>query len=263
MFPVMSADNPNEVWRTPPELDQPLPRPVRLTGTAAFRCVIAAACIAFGVNIASRAIHDELRREAENTALARSLATDGHETEATVTRLSTTLGHLVGYSYTVDGHNYSRGAFITAEHWQSLQVGSPLAIRYLPSDPQKSYPESDSPDSQTHWLAVLPIAGMALFFMFSFAYLQLSPVLRGRRLLARGRPAQGVVTQCKAGSQGRSNGYFLNYEFQLPDGSSCKGKKFSSSQLAEKSSVTVLYLPERPQRNTLYPMETVRLAAAP
>jgi hypothetical protein len=262
MFPVMSAENPNGVWRTPPELDQPLPRPVRLSGTGAVRCVIAAACIAFGVSMAFRAIRDELRREAENTALAHSLATDGHETEATVTRLSTTLGHLVGYSYTVDGHNYSRGAFITVEHWQSLQVGSPLAIRYLPSDPQKSYPESDSPDSQTHWLAVLPIAGMALFFMFSFAYLQLSPVQRGRRLLARGRPAQGVVTQCKAGSQGRSSGYFLYYDFRLPEGGQAQGKKFSGSQLAEGSAVTVLYDSNNPRRNALYPMQTVRLPAA-
>lgn len=256
----MSAGNPSEVWRTPPELDQPLPRRVRLTGTGTIRCVFAAVCIAFGVGIASHAVRDELRREAANAALARSLAADGRETEATVTRLSTSLGHLVGYDYIVDGRSFSRGAFITAEHWQSLQVGSPLAIRFLPSDPQKSYPESDSPTSETHWSMVLLLAGMALFFMFSFAYIQISPVLRGRRILASGRPARGVVTRCGV-SQGRGGGYVVNYDFSIPDGSQCQGRKHSDSQLAEGSVITVLYDPDNPRRNARYPMQTVKLAA--
>ncbi len=258
----MSEDNPNDVWRVPPELEQPLPRPVRLTGMGITYCVIAAACIAAGVGIASYAIHDELRREAENTSLARSLAAEGQETEATITRLFTGMGHVVNYKYTVGGRNYSRGAFITAEHWQSLQVGLPLEIRYLPSDPKESYPESDPPNSQSHWTVALPLAAMALFFMFSFAYAQLSAVLPKRRLLARGRSARGIVTRCKEGNRGRSSGYFLYYDFSLPDGSQCQGKVFRGQPMAESSKVAVVYDPDRPQRNTLYPTETVRLAAA-
>jgi hypothetical protein len=171
------------------------------------------------------------------------------------------MGYVVNYEYAVDDHSYSRGAFITPEHWQSLQVGSPLAIRYLPSDPAKSYPESDSPNSQTHWLMVLPLAGMALFFMLSFAAVQLSAVLPKRRLLAHGRAARGIVTRCKEGSRGRRSGYFLDYEFPLADGSECQGRKFSSDPLAEGSTVTVLYDPGQPRRNAPYPMETVKLAA--
>jgi hypothetical protein len=257
----MPADRSNDVWRLPPELEQPFPRPVRLSGIGITYCVIAAACIAAGAGIASHVIHDELRRDAENASLARGLAAEGQETDATVTRLFTGMGHVVNYEYTVDGHSYSKGAFITGEHWQSLQVGSPLPIRYLPSDPKESYPESDSPNSQTHWSVVLPLAGMALFFMFSFASVQLSAVLPKRRLLARGHPARGVVTRCKEGNRGRSSGYFLYYEFPLPDGGQDQGKKFSGQPLAEGSTVTVLYDPDRPRRNTLYPMETVRLAA--
>ncbi len=257
----MSVDSPNEVWRIPPELEQPLPRPVRLTGIGIVQCVFATACILFGLGMCFRVIHDELRREAENASLARSLADEGQETEATVTRLFTGMGHVVNYQYTVGGRSFSRGAFMTAEHWQSLQIGSPLTIRYLPSDPHQSYPESDSPDSQTHWSMVLPLAGMALFFMFSFAYVQLSAVLPKRRLLTRGRPARGIVTRCKDGNRGRRSGYFLYYEFQLPDGGQGQGKKFSGQPLAEGSTVTVLYNPDRPRRNTLYPMETVRLTA--
>jgi hypothetical protein len=246
----------------PPELEQPLPRRIRLSGMGVFNCVFAAASIVVGVAIAGHAVRDELRREAENQSLARSLAAEGQETEAKVTRLSTGLGiHGVGYDFTVDGRNYPASAVIAPSHWQSLQLGSPLTVLYLPSDPAKSYPESDSPNSQTHWLLVLPVAGMALFFMFSFAAIQLAAVLPERRLLARGHSARGVVTRCNRGSKGRSSGYFLHYGFPLPDGSQGQGRKFSSQPMAESSEVTVLYDPDRPGRNTLYPMGTVRLAS--
>jgi hypothetical protein len=258
----MSPGSPDISWRIPPELEQPLPRPVRLSGAGITYCVIAAVFIAAGVGITTHTINDELRREAEADSLMRNLTVGGQETEATVTRLFTGMGYVVNYAYTLDGRNYSKGAFITSEHWQALQVGSPLAIRYLTSDPAKSYPESDPPNSQTHWLMVLPLAGMALFFMFSFAVIQLSAVLPKWRLVARGHSGRAVVTQCKEGSQGRSSGYFLYYEFSLSDGSKCQGKKFSGQPMAEGSTVTVLYDPNNPRRNRLYPMDTVRLAAA-
>jgi len=258
----MSADNSNEIWRIPPELEQPLPRRIRLSGTGVYNFVFAAASIVAGVAIANQPVQGELRRESQNQSLARSIAANGQEAEAKVTRLSTGLGiHGVGYDFTVDGRNYSGSAVMATSHWQSLQVGSPLAILYLPSDPAKSYPESDSPNSQTHWLLVLPIAGMALFFMFSFAAIQLAAVLPERRLLARGHSACGAVTRCNPGNKGRRSGYFLHYDFPLLDGSQCQGRKFSGQPMAEGSAVAVLYDPDRPRRSTLYPVESVRLAA--
>ncbi len=245
----------------PVELEQPLPRRIRLSGMGIAYCVFAAASIIVGLGLAYRTVQSEFGREAANETLTRSLAAQGQEADATVTRLAKTLGHLVIYQYTVGGRSYSKGAFITAEHWQALQVGSPLAIRYLPSDPTQSFPEADSPNSQTHWLIVLPVAVIALFFMFSFAAIQLSAVLPMRRLLARGHSARGIVTRCKRGSQGRSSGYFLHYEFPVADGSQGQGKKFSGQPMAEGSVVTVLYDPDLPRRNTLYPMGTVRLAS--
>jgi hypothetical protein len=257
----MIADNPSEVWRTPPELEQPLPRPVRLSGSGIFSCMFAVVFVAAGLWIAYRPVHDELRRDAQNASLARSLAADGRKAEATVTRLFTGLGYVVSYQFTVDGRSYEKNAFISSQHWHSLQAGSPLTIRYLPADPKQSFPESDSPNSQTHWSVTLLVAGMALFFMFSFAAIQLSAVLPKRRLLASGRPARGAVTSCKEGYKGRSSGYFWHYEFPLGDGNQCQGKAFRGEPTAEGSTVTVLYDQDRPSRNALYPMEMVRLAA--
>ena len=205
-------------------------------------------------------VNDELRREAENNSLARRLIAEGRETNATVTSLLTGMGYVVGYEFTVDGQSYKRGAFISKEHWQSLQVGSPLPIRYVPFDPAQSFPTTDSPTIQKHWAMAAAMSGMVLFFMTSFATLQLRTVLPKRRLLACGTPARGVVTRCRV-NQGRSGGFVVRYDFPLEDGSQCQGKALSGTQLDENSAVTILYDPTRPNRNTLYPMTTVKLAS--
>ena len=259
----MPTDTAIESWKIPSELEQPLPRRVQLSGMGIANCVFAAACIAAGVALASQSIGGELRREAEAQSRTRLVSAEGRETEATVTRLSTGLGiDSVGYDFTFDGRSYSGYAVIAPSHWQLLRVGSALTILYLPSDPTKSYPESDPPNSQTHWLMVSLVAGMALFFMFSFAAIQLSAVLPKRRLLARGRPARAVVVRCNAGSRGRSSGYFLHYDFSLPDGSTSQGKVFRSEPVTEGSTATALYDPDHPERNTLCPLATVKLKAA-
>jgi hypothetical protein len=258
----MSSDSSSEAWRIPPELEQSVPRRVKLNGVAIANCVFAAVAFLFGVWMVSRVINDELRREAANDSLTRRLTTEGRGTQATVTRLFTGFGYVVFYEYSVDGGNHGRGAFISSEHWHSLEVGSPLAIHYLPSDPTESYPDSDPPSSQKHWSVCLPLAGMILLFMFTFVTISLLPILRQRRLLARGSAARGTVAHCKEGSKGRMSGYFLYYDFSLPDGSQCQGKTFRGQPTQEGSAVTVLYHPNRPRRNDIYPLPTVRLAAA-
>jgi hypothetical protein len=169
--------------------------------------------------------------------------------------------HNACYNYTVDSLSYKKCANTASEHWQQLEVGSSLTVRYLPSDPAMAYPDSDPPNSQNNWSMVLPTACMALGFMSLFAILYFSFVWPQFRLLARGKPARGVVTRCKEGSQRRMSGYFLYYDFPLPDGGQCQGKDFSSQPAAEGTIVTVLYDPNKPRRNDLYPMDTVRLAA--
>ncbi len=238
-----------------------MPRRIRLNGTGIMYCVLASASIAFGVGLTANAFLDELRRETANESLTRRLAVEGRETEATVTSLRTGMGHVVSFTYIVGNRSYERSAFIASEHWQSLQVGSPLAIRFLLPDPTQAYPDADPPNSQSHWSIVLPTAGMILLFMLGFATVFLSSVLPERRLLARGSPAQGTVTRCKEGSRGRSSGYYLYYDFSLTEGSRRQGKVFRGQPMAEGSAVTVLYDRNQPRRNALYPLDTVRLAA--
>ncbi|MGA9669331.1 MAG: DUF3592 domain-containing protein [Terracidiphilus sp.] len=252
----------DEVRKVVGELDQPLPRPVRLSGVGISRLVVALACIVFGVGMAASACRDELRRQAENESVVRRLTTEGRETQATATHLYTGMGgYVVNYGYTVDGRTFQRGAFIAEEQWRSLEVGSPLAIRYLPSNPHEAYPDSAPPNSQNYSSIALPMAGMILFLTWSFATICLWDVVSQRRLLARGGAALGIVTRCKAGARDRISGYYLNYDFSVPGDAPYQGRDFSGPQQAEGSPVTVVYDPNNPRRSALYPMGTVRLAA--
>lgn len=255
----MPAENSDHVWRVPPELEQSAPRRVRLNGFGIAYCIFSLASFVFGAGLSGRVVKDELNRQSANRLLSRRLASEGRESEATITRLFKGMGSVVSFEYAVDGRRYESNAFIAAEHWRVLQVGSPLAIRYLPSDPDKAYPDDDPPDSQNHWSTALPMAGMIVAFMSAFALIFLSKVLPERRLLAQGDVAQGVLTGCKAGSQGRSSGYFLNYSYSLPEGGTCEGKAFRGKPITAGSAVTVLYDRNRSGRSALYPLETVRL----
>jgi hypothetical protein len=222
--------------------------------------VVALACTVFGVGMAASACRVELRRQAENESVVRRLTTEGQETQATVTHLYTGMGgYVVNYEYTVNGRTFQRGAFIAEEQWRSLEVGSPLAIRYLPSNPNDAYPDAAPPNSQNYSSIALPMAGMILFVTLSFAIGCLWDVVSERRLLARGRAVLGIVIRCKTGTRDRISGFYLNYDFSFPGGAPCQGKGFSGSQQAEGSPVTVLYDPNNPRRSALYPMETVRL----
>jgi hypothetical protein len=111
-----------------------------------------------------------------------------------------------------------------------------------------------------YWSTSLPMAGFFLLFMFGFAAIYFSAVWGQRRLLSRGAVAQGIVTGCEKGSRGRKTGYFLVYDFSLPDGGRCQGKEFRGQPMAEGVAVTVLSDAHQPRRNRLYPISLVRIA---
>ena len=111
-----------------------------------------------------------------------------------------------------------------------------------------------------YWSTSLPMAGFFLLVMFGFAAIYFSAVWGQRHLLSRGAVAQGIVTGCQKGSRGRRTGYFLVYDFLLPDGSKCQGKEFRSQPMAEGTAVPVLYNTDQPRRNRLYPISLVRLS---
>ena len=87
----------------------------------------------------------------------------------------------------------------------------------------------------------------------------LIPLRRQNRLLTEGRPAPGRVTAIKKADKV----LVVQYEFRLLNGVVVKGKYNASKVPAADQPLCVLYDPENPRRNALYPLSLVRLENAP
>jgi hypothetical protein len=95
--------------------------------------------------------------------------------------------------------------------------------------------------------------------MFVFpVILLLSLLQRQARLLSEGRPAPGRVTKFKRSDKGM----VVYYEFRLLSGATVKGRSQTRKPPLEGALVCVLYDPEKPRRNSLYPLPLVRLENA-
>jgi hypothetical protein len=256
MFPKTLHDD----WTSPPELERPLPRPVRITGLG----VLGLAFCLFFMAPPAFIIVAALRDDARAASYLRQMAAEGRETDAVITRLwvshgskGSTTWH-VAYEYDVDGRTYRSQNVIAPSHWHALRVRGRLPVGYLASDPSRVYPAADPPrrTSPLLWGFVAVFTG--LFAAIGVA--GIAGVLRSRKLLAEGLPARGRVTSCKRMQSRSGVSYFIRYEFTVMDGTTCQGKGTVRSQAAEGSSITVLYDPNLPRRNATYPMTMARLA---
>ena len=103
---------------------------------------------------------------------------------------------------------------------------------------------------------------MAVFFLvlgIVVSAIYFSAVLSERRLLSLGVSAEAIVRQCQPGQRGRKSGYYLYYEYLMPDGSKKQGKEFRGRPMAEGTAVTILFAAQQPQRSRIYPIPLVRL----
>jgi len=249
----------------PDELGHSLPRPVRLTGGG--RWIFAAATllvlggIAEGIEgtMAGRRIDAAAGREAAR------MATQGLETQAAVTRLWEVRGrfhsYYVAYRYTVTRQAYEGHNLIAWQHWRSLQVGAPIAVRYLASDPTYVYPAADPPTHSPAWEFPLMVSTA---FAVVGAWL-LWMLWRQSYLLANGDTAPAAVTRCVATPTGRGGvTYRYTYEFRLPGGGTRQETLYTSLSDGkppdEGSVICILYLPNNPRRNRPYPLDFVKAA---
>ena len=246
---------PRQTFVAPQALRHSRPRDVRLTATGRFLGVLAvllgAGAIAGGV-----ALYLTAARQAESR---RALIETGATVSGEVTRLWPNGEHRrrVEYRFVVDGRSYGGRVNVSSERRRQLEVGSPIPVRYVPGDPEVN-------DLGGRPRGALP---MALPFVVSailaaLAALCLLAIRRERQLLTDGRVAPAVVTGHHAhrsshGAKHRS----MTYEFRLLSGAVASGKSHTSDKPpAIGSVICVVYDPDRPQRNAVYPLSLVRPA---
>ena len=118
---------------SPPPLTYSRPRDVSLTGggraLVVFAVLLFMAAIGAGVGMYNAAVRHAGER--------RAIAEEGVTTTGVVTRLRSDGDdrRRVGYEFGVNGRVVRGERQVSGERRRTLQVGSPIDVRYLPSDP--------------------------------------------------------------------------------------------------------------------------------
>jgi hypothetical protein len=100
----------------------------------------------------------------------------------------------------------------------------------------------------------MPCVGEMLFLVSGIWFICV--LRRDRQLVAEGVPTAGVVRKCSF----RGGGVWrAKHEFRTEDGRVAGGSCYSNRPEIG-SSVCVLYLPQNPRRNKMYPVLTYRVA---
>ena len=237
------------------ELTHSRPRDVALTGGG--RALVVFAVLLFvAAIVAGAGMYNAARRHAEER---RAIVEEGVTTTGVVTRLRSDGDdrRRVGYEFAVNGRVVRGEREVSTERRQTLVTGSPIDVRYLPSDPT------------VHDLGGRPRSGVpiALPFVFApaiaaFGVLCLVRVHRQRRLLSEGRVASATVTghATNHGSHGTKH-RSITFTFPLLSGAMASGRSGASSKTPALGSViTVVYDPDQPRRHAVYPFSLVKPA---
>jgi len=238
----------------PSGLGSARPRDVRLTGrglaVVAMAVLLLVGAVAAGLTLYAQSIRQTRDR--------RLLAESGVDVDARVTRLwrsdeGKSKQSRVAYQFDADGRTHEGQLKMSLAAWRTLEVGARLSIRYLPANPGLSVLGGAEPRVTPLWVpwaAAAPIAAGGLICLF---------VLRAqRRLLAEGRAAPAVVTAHVKHHSQHGTHRSMKYDFPLMSGAVASGTCGTSSKPPEIGSVVcVLYDPDRPRRNSTYPLALV------
>jgi len=239
-----------ENWTPPRELSRALPRETQISGRGMFNIILGAVFL-----LAAIALGFFLQNDSkEQTAKTEALHSQGRAVNAEITKLShqgKDSTPTVSYSFTADGVRMSGQAAVPKDLWNGLQKAGFLLVRYLPSNPRVNHPAAWDQAGVPAWF---PFLIPSLWGVGSL--LLLNMLRRQAQVAAEGVPAPGVVTKCFR----IKGGWAVRYQFRMKDGTVVKGRDRAYSRLDPGATVCVLYLPEKPRRNYVYPLCLYRVA---
>ena len=239
-----------EHWTAPRELMRALPRETHLSGRGIFSAILGAIFF-LGSLVLGIFLHNDGIREGQEAAALRA---DGKEATAEIYRLwhqgkgSTPM---VAYRFSANGSRISGESSVPSKSWPGIQKIGFLTVRYLPSNPIVNHPTLWDPPTQPAWF---PFVIPSVWAIGSIVMLVV--VGRQRKVAAEGVPTVGVVTR----SFRVKGGWVARYQFRTPDGAVLKGRDRITGRTDPGAAVCVLYLPDNPKRNYLYPMTLYRVA---
>jgi hypothetical protein len=238
----------NEGWKAPPELTGPTPRKLKCTKTGKINLYVVGFAVVFGFLIVLAFLGNALGDH--------QLKTEAKEAQGSVTRKWTEAGrgrttyYHVAYSFAVAGQTFRGEGVVPNAKWQTLSTGSPLGVRYVPSNPSNNRADiAFESQSMPDWVP------LAVFVVWVLSiWLSLYDVRKDRALLQYGQAAAGLIVTDNSGKRIPKYGWVTGFEFQLPDGSRRKGSTQRDRTWMKGQTVCILYDPKRPRRSGIYPL---------
>jgi hypothetical protein len=222
-------------WTPPVELQAPPPRPVSRRGQIGVLLLALILTAAFCGYLAWAAAGEDQR-------LAR-LRSGSRTVLATVT--TTSYGGKVRYEFPFRGQTIAGSANGSRRQIRALRRGAPLAVRFLPSDPQINHPEAWTPLRSTSWRAAAGMGVLSLLLL-----LCASRVRREAEVLANGVPTPGLVLETSPRDR---TGYIeLRYRFTAGAGEVLDGSGRTRFEVPAGATVCVVFLPADPRCNVVY-----------
>jgi hypothetical protein len=237
-------------WKMPAELGLSVPRSVRFTGSGKF--LVGAILV-----LAGGAIFSVVAIPAMNSrhlALRQQLDREGVAAEARVLKIGNADENgerQVRYEYDAGGRLYHGTE--TLPQWRVRELDGTVAVRYLASDPRRSWVVGGEPSLAP--VAVIVILPLSLLAGASALWLHL---LRQRWILAEGRAVEARIISTQKVHRSDRKQTRVEYEFRTLSGATRRVKVFQhEGKPALGSTATLLYDRENPNRVAVYPLSTV------
>ena len=163
----------------------------------------------------------------------------------------------VAYRYTVNGQEYTGSTTLRGSNRDLYRVGSPIAVWYLPSEPQASWIDGDAPHLQSAWpgLAIFAACGIA-------AVLLVLRLKRQSNLLTYGRPALAVIRKVEKKKSDKGSYWRVQYEWTLLSGATRQGHYTTHGKNPPEvgATIPIVYDRDEPMRSGKYPLSLVTIA---
>jgi hypothetical protein len=239
-------------WQAPDELvSLPVPRKVTLSkqgwGLVGINAVFVVAFGFFGLFSLQQSLQTLDRYERLQREGVHAMAIITHKKYSSGRKRT---NYYLYYQYEVQGRTFQASASVGWNAYSSAFNGQSTSITYLPTDPSiQRLDIQGQPNSP--WTNLVIFLGPLIFVFATFYRIRLD-----RELLANGEALCGMVTGNRSIKGGVRVSYqFLNRLDQIVSGSSTASKDVPGPG----SRVTILALPSNQDRNSLYPLQNVRL----
>jgi hypothetical protein len=232
-----------ENWTPPPELRALPPRVASMAAPAVFVAIMRWMLLLGAIPLLLLFRSQNVRTVKDTEALHR----DGREVNGNIVRRWTTDKgdtNMVSYAFSANGAQFTGESSVPGRLWADVRNSRVLPLRYLPADPKVNHPLAWDEDPDPPWVAfilpaILVLVGVGLTILLTVF----------RKVTAEGLPAPGVVTKCVS----VKGGWMVSYQFRTQEKEVRGGSSQFNRRLEVGTPVCVLYLPQNPRRNHVYP----------